>query len=69
MIPAAIFLPADPEACAFDLVELAREGLKKGLRLYTNGRQLALLPRPARGWALFAAKLAPTQPQPPKDAA
>lgn len=68
MIPAAIFLPTDPEARAFDLVELARAGCQKGLRLYTNGRQLALLPRPAKGWALFAAKLAPTNPHPPEAA-
>lgn len=55
----AVFLPTDPEATVFDLTEQIRDGIKRGLRLYTNGRQLALLPKPLNGWALFAIKTAP----------
>lgn len=62
----AIFFPADPEAAVFDLTEQARAGIKRGLRLYTNGRQLALLPRPVKGWALFGAGPCP-QPHPTQE--
>ena len=48
MTPAAVFFPVDPEASPFDLINVVREGLGKGLRLYTNGRQMALLPKPLR---------------------
>lgn len=64
----AIFLPPNPEATVFDLTEQVREALQRGLRLYTNGRQMALLPKPAKGWALFAIKVRPTQPTPPEAA-
>lgn len=53
---AAVFFPTDPEASVFDLTEQARDGIRRGLRLYTNGRQMALLPKPLKGWALFAVK-------------
>lgn len=65
----AIFLPTDPEATVFDLTEQAREGIRRGLKLYTNGRQMALLPKPAKGWALFALKANPNNPEPPPCAA
>lgn len=57
----AVFFPAEPESCVSDLVEQAREALRPGLRLYTNGRQFALLPQPRRGWAIFAATACPGQ--------
>lgn len=63
MTPAAIFLPTNPEATVFSMTDLAIEGMRSGLRLYTNGRQLALLPKPAPGWALFAIKTKPTTPE------
>jgi len=47
----------------FDLTEQAREGIRRGLRLYTNGRQMALLPKPAKGWSLLAVKTKPTAPE------
>jgi len=53
----AVFFPVDPEARAFDLVQQANAAMLAGLRLYTNGRQFALLPKPVKGWALFAARL------------
>lgn len=49
----AIFFPPQPEAAAFDLTEQAIAGIRRGLRLYTNGRQMALLPKPINGWALM----------------
>lgn len=54
MIPAAIIFPPNPEAAVFDLVREAQAACKAGQRLYTNGRQMALLPRPIKGWALVA---------------
>lgn len=51
----AIIFPANPEASVFDLTDQAQSALKRGARLYTNGRQMALLLRPAKGWALFGA--------------
>lgn len=56
---AAVFFPADPEDRTFDLVPQAAAAVSAGLRLYTNGRQFALLPKPANGWALFAARVTP----------
>lgn len=53
MTTAAVFFPVDPEQSPFDLIDAAREGLGNGLRLYTNGRQMALQPKPQKGWALF----------------
>lgn len=53
---AAVFLPANPEAPVSDLVEQARAWLKPGLRIYTNGRQLAVLPARAPGWSAFVAR-------------
>jgi hypothetical protein len=54
----AVFFPAEPESRISDLVEQARKALRPGLRLYTNGRQFALLPQPRAGWALFAVRFA-----------
>lgn len=53
MTTAAVFFPVDPEQSPFDLIDAAREGLGNGLRLYTNGRQNALLPKPQKGWTLL----------------
>lgn len=64
MLTAVIF-PANPEASVFDLTALTdqmRAAIKRGARLYTNGRQFALLPHPVRGWHPFAA--GPRQPKP-----
>ena len=52
----AVFLPAQPEAPVADLVEQASAWLKPGLRLYTNGRQLAVLPAMLPGWSAFMAR-------------
>ena len=57
MSASAVFFPVNPEANSFDLVQLANDSLRAGLRLYYNGRQFALLPKPAKGWALFTARL------------
>ena len=54
---AAVFFPVDPEADTFDLVQQANDAMRAGLRLYTNGRQFALLPKPMNGWALFGARV------------
>ncbi len=59
---AAIVFPPNPEALAYDLEQQAREGLKRGLRLYSNGRQFALLPRPAKGWMLWRSTTKPETP-------
>lgn len=61
MIPAAVFFPVDPEQSPFDLVNVVRKGLGDGLRLYTNGRQMALLPKPLKGWSLFCLRM-PKEP-------
>lgn len=53
---AAVFFPADPDALVFDLVEQANQARRAGLKLYTNGRQFALLPRPFPGWAVWMAR-------------
>lgn len=58
MTTAAVFFPVDPEQRPFDLVEQVRQGIGAGLRLYTNGRQFALLPKPLKGWALFSIRIA-----------
>jgi hypothetical protein len=50
---AAVFLPAQPEATVCAAVEQAAGYLKPGLRLYTNGRQLAVLPAMLPGWSAF----------------
>ncbi|MBW7902994.1 MAG: hypothetical protein H3C26_16045 [Rhodocyclaceae bacterium] len=69
MIPAAVIFPAHPDAAAFDLIEAALAARGAGQRLYTNGRQVALLPRPCKGWALVAARpRAADEPQPPEAA-
>ena len=57
MMPAAVFFPVDPEQSPFDLIDVVRKGLGEGLRLYTNGRQMALLPKPVKGWALFGLRV------------
>ena len=68
MMPAAVFFPVDPEQSPFDLIDVVRKGLGEGLRLYTNGRQMALLPKPVKGWALFGLRVQkapqPALPQP-----
>jgi hypothetical protein len=58
----AVFFPPNPEASFFDLTEQARAGIKRGLRLYTNGRQMALLPKPLKGWAPMIVKHHPDTP-------
>lgn len=52
---AAVFFPADHLPESFDLQNLAVSAWRAGLRLYSNGRQHALLPRPKKGWTLCAA--------------
>jgi len=47
---AAVFFPADRLPDDFDLSAIAFSAWRAGLRLYTNGRQHALLPRPLNGW-------------------
>lgn len=47
---AAVFFPRNPAASSFDLQAIAVASLRAGLQLYSNGRQLALLPRPLAGW-------------------
>lgn len=69
MIPAAVIFSPNPEAAVFDLIEEALAARNAGQRLYTNGRQMALLPRPCKGWALVAARpRATATPQPPEAA-
>ncbi len=53
---AAVFFPAVPEATVIEAVESTIAYLKPGLRLYTNGRQLAVLPGMLPGWAAFVAR-------------
>lgn len=52
MTLAAVFFPADHLPESFDLQAIAVRAWRAGLRLHTNGRQYALLPRPVRGWTL-----------------
>ena len=52
---AAVFFPAVPEATVPEAVEQTIAYLKPGLRIYTNGRQLAVLPGMLPGWAAFVA--------------
>lgn len=47
---AAVFFPADPDSSSFDLQAVAIKAYQGGLHLYTNGRQVALLPRAMPGW-------------------
>ncbi len=61
-ICAAVFLPVDADARPFDLIPVVEEGIAKGLRLYTNGRQFALFRRPIKGWAPFAIAVKPETP-------
>ncbi len=61
MTLSAIFYPIDPEASVCDLVNETRAGMLAGLRLYTDGKRFALLPRPLNGWALFGTTI--TQPR------
>lgn len=72
MIAAAVIFPPSPDAAAFDLIEEALAARNAGQKLYTNGRQVALLPRPCKGWALVAARPRAAadepQPQPPEAA-
>lgn len=51
---AAVFFPHNPHASSFDLQAIAVASIKAGLQLYTNGRQMALLPRPMAGWSQIA---------------
>lgn len=53
---AAVFFPAQPDALVFDLVAQAQQARRAGLKLYTNGRQFALLPRAFPGWAIWGTK-------------
>lgn len=46
----AVFLPQNVQATEYDLQDIARNAIKAGLQLYTNGRLMALLPRPLAGW-------------------
>lgn len=56
---AAILFPKDPDASSFDLQAIAIDAYNSGMKLYTNGRQLALMPRQISGWVpLEAAKSA-----------
>jgi len=50
---AAVFFPANPDTSSFDLQSIAIQAYQAGLQVYTNGRQLALLPRPVPGWTLI----------------
>lgn len=56
-MPTAIIFPEAPEALTYDMEALVRTHARPGLRLYTNGRQFALLPKPARGWALWVGRV------------
>lgn len=49
----AVFFPANPEALSFDIQAEAVAAVRAGLKLYSNGRQFALLPRPLPGWNVF----------------
>lgn len=53
-MPTAIIFPPNPEGLVFNMVAEAAQGIRQGLRLYTNGRQFALLPRPIPGWVLWS---------------
>lgn len=53
---AAVFFPSAPEATVTEAVESTIAYLKPGLRLYTNGRQLAVLPGMLPGWAAFVTR-------------
>jgi len=55
----AVFFPVDAEDCVYDLIQETRSAMLAGLRLYTNGRQFALLPKPVNGWALFGDHVKP----------
>ena len=59
----AVFLTANPEATVFSVTEAALQGMQAGLRLYTDGRRMALLPKKLPGWALLAVKTKPTEPE------
>lgn len=52
----AVFLPAQPDAAVIDLLQQAHVWLRPGLRIYTNGRQLAVLPAMLPGWSAFMAR-------------
>jgi len=52
---AAVFFPADRMPENFDLTQIAFDAYRAGLRLYSNGRQHALLPKPMEGWKPCAA--------------
>lgn len=56
---AAVFFPARPDATVQDEVRAALAFRSPGQRLCCNGRQLALLPCPQPGWALFLAQKEP----------
>ncbi len=51
----AVFFPAEPESRVCDLLKQASEARRPGMKLYTNGRQFALLAKPRSGWARFGA--------------
>lgn len=58
---AAVFFPADRLPENFDLAAIAFAAQKAGLRLYSNGRQHALLPRAAKGWTLASGQSSNTR--------
>lgn len=52
----AVFLPRlPPDTPLADALSQASQAqaIHQGLRLCCNGRQFALMPRPAKGWALW----------------
>jgi len=52
----AVFLPSRPESTVIEAVAQASGYLKPGLRIYTNGLQLAVLPGMLPGWSAFMAR-------------
>lgn len=54
----AVFFQAEPESRVCDLLQQASEARLPGMKLYTNGRQFALLAKPRSGWARFGAAIA-----------
>jgi hypothetical protein len=52
----AVFFPSRPESTVAEEIEKAAGYLKPGLRIYTNGHQLAVLPGMLPGWSAFMAR-------------
>lgn len=50
----AIFIPYTPDMLAHELQVTTKQIATAGLKLYINGSRAALLPRPVKGWVLFA---------------